>query len=97
MATVSMPNCRKHSDRRLRADSFRLTSAVRAPAFLGEEGAKEVAKAVAKSFSMVGNCVRNESLFWPAIGPLERPEWASQTSTKVPVLQWHSGVIDVSL
>src|SRR5882762_9439659 len=84
-----MPNCRKHSARRLRAESFRLTSAVRAPAFLMGEGAR----AVAKAFSMVGKCVRNESLFWPAIWHLKRPERAIQTSTKVPLLQLHSGVI----
>jgi hypothetical protein len=63
MITVSMPNCRKHSESTILAESWIPTRATRANAFLVRGGEKTVA--VAFSMNLVKAAC--ETLFWPVI------------------------------
>src|SRR5215469_13965522 len=66
--TASMPNCRKHSESRLREGSCRSTNAARARSFLEEDkGTREFPKAISCDRSCAGYFVRRQGSSRPTL------------------------------
>src|SRR5215469_8271208 len=90
METASMPNCRKHSESRLREGSCRSTKAARARSFLEEDkGTREFPNAISCDRLCAGYFVRRQGSSWPMLVS-SRP-WRGHTTLDAPKTSFWRG------